>query len=773
VSDPDATLLIEPDEPAFLRHIESMVTQMEARFKKSGGGLKSVLQGGGSTGSGNWQQSPMVQTTKEMEKQSRWAKEILKTERDRRDVDRARRFESNRSKYGDGVELDENGNVKKDPNRQASARRRTVGHVAGGINAASTLAFGGGSMQSSMSAMAQIGGMIAPEAAPILNAVAGAAMTALNAADTRVEAGLRGYQVGGFKGANQVLGSDAIDEEYRKLMGFDFERFSNLQTHLGRKTGATNDMRLLMGMENAFGLGGQGVNLLGASARSGHSPTSQNQDKALGSAMGLAMSQSLERGRLGEVFDQLTQAMDQNTKGVADVGSIADRFLFISQLGAQYRGNSSASREMSQGIQSLARGDKPYTQMSMLRASGFGKAGVSYAQAWLTSQTGLDVQGGISSEQIIMSNFSSYIPSYARGNEKQKASIVMIISQLTGMNGAQVKAIMDRLASGPMAHVDAQAGRKALGAEAAMNGEPESLLRTRKEKTNAESAKAGVGGFLHWLGGKGDQRGGISQGSTTTTYEPGGGSNGGGGGVQTSQGTAGGAQQSQFSQYRSQGGRFGIARGDTGGMQNGVHPGEDLFFPPNTTIYSPCNGRCVVAGYFAMPGQKTNEANGWAVWIRSTDDGKVWQFVHLKPDTVQVRRGSAVRRGDKLGTTLGFDKWSNGVKTHLHLGVQQGGQQTDPMQFDLSGIVTPSTTRASGGGSSGGPMTAPGATTAPASAPGSGGGSATGGANAEVKVSVTINDRTQHGVDVSKETSAFKAKAQEPAPGDAPATHPD
>ena len=87
MAEPDATLLIEPDEPAFVRHIDSMAKAMEDRVKKTGESLKASMAAasGGHTGGGTgWQQSPMVQTTKEMEKQTKWAREILKVERERR-----------------------------------------------------------------------------------------------------------------------------------------------------------------------------------------------------------------------------------------------------------------------------------------------------------------------------------------------------------------------------------------------------------------------------------------------------------------------------------------------------------------------------------------------------------------------------------------------------------------------------------------------------------------------------------------------------------------
>ncbi len=764
----DAKLLIEPDEPAFVQAIGKMAAAMEARFKKSGDAMKGASTAWAGIAPGQtFSQSPVAQQTKEMEKQLKWAKEITKTERERREIARARRFESNRSQYGEDIELDENGNIKRMHGAQ-SGMRRAVGNIASGITAGANMFQGpGGFAQGGVQLGAAIGSMIAPEIAPILNAVAGVAMSSLNASDTVMETMLRGYQVGGFRGAAQGQGTTErlggeggiTMNQWREWNGFDYERFSNLQSHLGRKTGGLNNLPLLMGVENAFGTSGQAVNMLGASARSGHSPSSKEQERALGNAMALAMSQSLERGRFGEVFDQLTSAIEANTKGVSNVDQIANRFMFISQLGPQYRGNSAASKEMNQSLQGLAQGNKPYTQLAMLRAAGFGQSGVSYASAWLRAQHGLDVAGGVSSEDMIRTNFGQYIPAYRRGNADQRASIVMILSQLTGMNGAQVKVIMDRLASGPMGHLDPAAGLQRLNAEANMGGDAQQLIKMRQQKTIKERVNSKVGHFTSWLGGNGDRRDVLSS-NPAVDNAPESGVQGGGAGGPAVGGSGGG----------------GAAFNENAVFNNSEFVNDWIRMESGWNIQS----RDVGVGLEDWRGARgyaqltREEARGLGItsdadFRRLSTDPKYSMEMSKKLIASKVAQAQWVAAQHKLKWNqqdmLKLTKYEHGGSGFVEAGLQQFVKQVGrnptgwneyyqtmnhKLQSDSRyGVDAVQAQRALDNANN----------------------IKTGSGN--VQVTVTVQDRTQNGVDVKKETESYNRQAQKPSPGNVPITSPD
>lgn len=755
--EPDATLVIEPDEPAFVKAINEMAQTMEARFKKSGETLKTTFSGiaGGSPGQ-SFTQSPVAQVTKEMEKQVKWAKEITKSERERREIARARRFESNRDKHGDDIELDENGNVKRYHGAERG-RRRAIGAISGGIHAGSTFAFGGGSPQSIIQGSTQIASMIAPEIAPILNSIAGVAMSALGANDTRVEAALRGYQVGGNRGANmfalsggQGKGDGSLDD-YRKMLGFDYERFSNLQTHLGRKTGGLNSMRTLMEMENSFGLGGTGVNFLGANARSGHDTSEPVQEKAMANAFGLAVAENLGKGRFGEVFDQIASAMEENTKGLSDVHDLADKFMFISQLGPQYRGNTNASRDMNQSINSLASGAKPYTQLAALRAGGFGQPGVSYAQAWLKTQIGLTGPGGggIQWEDVIKTNYGSYIPSYARASADGKASIIYQLSQLTGMNGAQVKAIMDRLAQGPLGHIDEAAADRDFGRARGMGGGAEALTRVRRQATDAESAKAAAGGFFNWVGGAGDERGGIGDNNPTT--EPvvsGGGASGGGSGT-----SSGGFDPNDVTNNAS----FvnGWIQEESGGNIQSRDEGSGLEDWRGARGY----------GQITREEAKRLGITSEAEYRRLSTDPQFSMEMSKKLMMMKAReaQGTAKKFGLNWGKSdmLRLTKYEHGGEGFVNSGMSQFEKQYSraPKSWDeyygaLHGNVEGDSRESRRQGER-----------ALDNA------NHMGGINSQV--TVVVVDKTQHGVDVHHENASYAAQARRPSPGDAPVTSPD
>lgn len=393
-------------------------------------------------------------------------------------------------------------------------RRRYRGRgfqVAGSlIGATGSFMMGGGSTQSGLQFGNAIASAIAPEIAPILNAITGAAIGALDIDDRVKEAGLRGYQVAGAEGANQFIDPNNLTNATRNNLGFSAERFSAIQVALAKQQGDTSGIDQIMRGENEYGLGREMINLQSAGIRSGSAGFGKGQtniNDLFGASMALTIGEGLGRGRMGEVMQQLTAAINSNTRASTDISATTDRLAFVSGLGTQYRGNTSAAQEADAAIKGLGQGATPYTQYTMLRAAGMGQ-GKSYAEAWLTAQKGVDTVGGVSSKALIQANFGQWVQRYAHGSESEKASIVMLISRQTGMNGAHVEAILKELAVG-MPQVDIAAGTDAFSRSVYQNASDPLLYQHRQQANREAAGAAGAGIIRHIQGWFGAAEGNI------------------------------------------------------------------------------------------------------------------------------------------------------------------------------------------------------------------------------------------------------------------------
>lgn len=757
MSESDATLSFEADVPAFLRDIDEMASKTESIFGRMAKKLGSVFSGVFTGGAGSsFQQSPMAMTTKELEKQHKASLEILKVERMRRDMQRAARFEQNRREYGENAELTENGEMKRA--RRGVAFQQTVSGIASAIGMGHQFLNSGGSNAGYVQLATSIASAIAPQFAPIINALGAVGVDSFQKQAHAREMALQRYQAGGDEGAfltnNQLaFPPGATMDMRRKQAGYNWSDFTKLYVNAAR-SGALEPgmgtqesvMSSLMGNENTFGTGGQMTRYLGAAGKSG----SGNLQTAQGSLMGLAIAEGMSRGRMGELIDQLTSAIDQNTDASTDIEATANRFLFISQLGQQYRGNTASAQQMDASIRGLAAGNKPFTQMTSLMAAGFG-AGKSYSEALLATQTGVDVEGGVSSEAIITSNFSNYIPMYAKAGSAGKADIIQTLSLLTGMTMPKVKKIMDRLAQGPLGKIDMKAHSAAMYGSA-----PSYMYQPRVDRAKGEDAlrpDIATKGPADALADFDTSNEIMLENSANMPMDqqreqdrlnrPGG------------DGDYALTSQDFMKKYLRKGGGLGMRSGKK-------HEGQDIFFPPGTVVHSPCDGTVVaVRSDFSTGGAAPEPNNGAMVWINSSIGGQ-WRFYHLDPKTLKVTQGSKIEQGDEIGKTLDFKQWKNGVKTHLHTELRNGeGVAIDPaMNADLEKLISPVTNLGPATPMVGGDMW-------DAGMKGLGGSGAAGGSG--VTVNLQITDKTGAGVNVEQETKANAQKAKQPAPGDTPA----
>lgn len=740
-----------------MKDIDEMVSGSQSRFQKLGAALKGVF----STmfGSNDFSQSPVARTTKELAAQHKTALEMLKVERQRRDISRSARFEANRSHHGENAELTEDGELRR--GRNSHMLRQGISGAARALQGGYQLGKSGGSNEGVTAAATQVAAMIAPSLAPLINAIGGIAGNMFKEQAHWREQALQRYQVGGKAGEDVDEGrtSNSVYNmtQARKNYGFDIGGFTSLYTRASRagamEGGPGSDkstMINLMRGESNYGIGSQMTGMLGAVGKAGGGASEQTT--AIGAAMGLHMAQGLSRGRMGEVFDQLTAAIEDNAEALTDVAASSDRMLFVSQMGPQFQGNTNASRGMDSAIKGLAGGSTPYTQMTSLAAAGAMGGGASYAEAMLAVQKGVDKEGGVNSEELIKANFGSYIGMYARANKAEKADILFTLHKLTGISMPKLEVIMNRLAKGPMGKVDIAGGNaKFEDAEKTM---PAYMMAPRRDKAGGEdNFRIGVK-----TTGPGDSLRTMSTQNEVALQEV----------VEES-----GARDAVRSKNKAAVGSYMKPGGAWGVMRQGEeHMGEDLFFPPGTAVTSPTDGVVTAVNFFSTgKSKKIDPGNGYMVWVKALN-GTTWKLYHLDPASVKVRPGSKVKKGDPIGTTLSAKqvaKWKGGVQSHLHVGVEQDGQYVDPMGVEgMDSLASPTV---------GATQSAPGPngdygssmTRLPA-----GGGGATGSAASApgvVHVKVEINDRTSGGVDVQQKTKTFAKQAAQPAPGDAPANN--
>lgn len=259
-------------------------------------------------------------------------------------------------------------------------------------------------------------------------------------------------------------------------------------------TGLDN-LKDLMKLQGVMGLGTEGINLLGATERTGGMPKDID---IIGSAIGVAMASELERGRFGEAFDNLTKAAQSITHGQADIKAIATGETFISLLGKEYAGATGAHGAAQQTLQQLASGQGGgFSSFMALKAAGFGE-GKDYFSAQLSLARGLDAKGGVSTESIVKqyAEMPMYKAMWQRGAKEQAA---VLIARATGTNAGTVFDILNGYYSGKMdiAQRFDEISAKGRGAFEDLN-QPSYDYKTRKKKveTTREGAFNAYGGQL-------------------------------------------------------------------------------------------------------------------------------------------------------------------------------------------------------------------------------------------------------------------------------------
>lgn len=767
-----AKLELEVDVPGFTKQMDDITKVGDAALGKIGTGRGGVLSSFFTRVKQQFQSlskdtktlnDEMLRSVKIDEDKLKVAQEVIKAHRDAWTLKKAQQI-AEAGGPGTG-KIGPHGGVRRDGNGFGQA----AGTGAAILNSVVQYAASGGSAQGQLG-LAQTGidlGLSALNAHPgwkqLTDVVTGIAMQGLNAHDKLMESGLRMYQVGGTKYSQDMMGAPHPF--------FTQEQWANMNVQFARRGGApTWSMMDDIGWaETAFGLGSQTSNLLASQRRMGVGGSNESgfsQDmhsmRAIGAAVGLGVQSGLDRARFGEVMDQLARSVESQRFVTSDVLGIANRMLFISQMGQQYKGDTAASRQMEGTIQSIAGGGQAFTQLAALRSAGLG-SGASYAEAAMRVASGLsETSEGLMTPDVLRENLEPFRAAWTSATEAGRAQLALQYSQLAGINQRDAYRIMDAYFKGPMPTVSAEGGMAHFRGQTIARP----LLEPRMHAAAGEKFMFGIGDYVK-RALKGASVVATGQGPNLSDVDN---------TLRNATGSldamdpsfeATGARktgawtdfrrdsrnQNIMEQYASGGtSRYGDQR--AGGV---THKGIDLYFPPGTPVYAPEDGTIEKAGPFTTSGKPWVPANGYMVVLKARVGGLVYKIMHLEPSTVSVRPGQEVTKGELLGTTKKKD-WDK-TKSHAHVETMMPDssgnmQHVDPASaMDLESLINPTVDAA-------GPVTSPEMSTPAVTA--EGGGAAT--------VNIKIEDRTSGGVNVKQAVEGYKARANVSAPGEAVAT---
>ena len=549
-------------------------------------------------------------------------------------------------------------------------RERWVAGVSSVLGAAPGLM--GGSDQGAIGMASAVGQVLLPGLAPIISTLAGIMTQRADTRDLFATEGRRRFQAGGWSGY------DVDDDKYggispnkRTMMGFGISEFSSLYTGAaragamsGRDTAGQGSLMLdLMRGENAYGAGGSMSSLAGAATRTGTGDAS----KAIGTAVAVAVSEKLDRGRYSEVVEQLTQAINSNTIVQADISSTATRMMFISQMGPQFQGNSAAHREMEQSLKNAAT-SSDFGQIAALSAAGFtgGPDGINYTEAMYKVQRGMDNKGGYSSVDFatqLLKRAGITIAQYRRMSRDEKMMTWQKISLMSrgSLDMPKVELILSSLEKGT-AGVDADSGLAQMKADQApyATNKPRSQ-RALGENINRDTVDAREGGGGGVIGQAfrsqyaGDPDAGPMTGPDGAKAQ--GGWAGAAAAASAGAGTPSSSDGSDlFMSHVAKGGAFHAQR------PTGPHPGIDSSQTPGTPVYAWRDGHVLYAGL----DKKNNPLNyGWYVSMVDTD-GKPFSQHHMDPaKAVKLAKGTPVFAGITL---LGYVAKMKGPHIHVQAG---------------------------------------------------------------------------------------------------------
>ena len=108
-----------------------------------------------------------------------------------------------------------------------------------------------------------------------------------------------------------------------------------------------------------------------------------------------------------------------------------------------------------------------------------------------------------------------------------------------------------------------------------------------------------------------------------------------------------------------------------------MHSGIDMTAPKGTPIYATGDGVVRIAG------RSSEGYSGYGI-VALVDHGYGFQTLYAHMQSVKVRVGQKVKRGEQIGT-VGSSGMSSG--NHLHYEVIQNGKKVDPVYYFFNDLT--------------------------------------------------------------------------------------
>lgn len=301
---------------------------------------------------------------------------------------------------------------------------------------------------------------------------------------------IRAQQAEGYKGLYRSQGYDVGEERFRGTSDMDILRrfgMSRMETfplleQLGRSTGRTGAFEDVLALQRQTGLGGEGVGLLGQAARRGAITDDRQQAQFLANAIGLAVSENLPKGRLGEILSDLSRSIAQG-RGALDIETeMRTRLAAARAGGAEYTGE---------------RGGNVATLFGQMGTQGGIGEGVAIALQMRQGKSFVEAKLGAEKGYFKTSAGVNALISYVRANFRTRDQRILFLQQMAGsgfIDADMIDRILDQLENG--ADLQQAMDRARQGIQSYLGTEKAEDIGPGEAKRAVQALQSGAGGPL-------------------------------------------------------------------------------------------------------------------------------------------------------------------------------------------------------------------------------------------------------------------------------------
>jgi murein DD-endopeptidase MepM/ murein hydrolase activator NlpD len=519
---------------------------------------------------------------------------------------------------------------------------------------------------------------------------------------------------------------DDYREQFVKRYGFSRSETAGLVGAGARRgLGQGQGMETVLNLQGQLGLGQEGAETMGGLRRAGLKPGQETE--VMATAIGIAVTTGLERGRWGEMLTMWQRAAQSSVDTDVAWKEVAAQQQFVGSLGARFQGDTPAAQSMTQALQGMTSNQQsPLALRAAMQLTGGDYFAATARMSRSAEQPDTEMQEAIINQMMGMpivkawltmpdgpaadralENIAGVAATFGTGVSQLKLITLLKAKKMSG--GSLIKPVSPeateiggQYTTGTSAVPGAALGPRRSQSEAqrpsgissiqgvgpvALGGSPQEQLRHLQE-SNSPQAATSLPTMSSMLQSTANTNRSMSGFSPLTGFP--------------SQSSSS-ASSSSYRQFVMQG--FGNQI-----PGRAPHPGVDLAFPPGTAVTCPVDG--IIE---EIHPNGTGLQVGTGIHIRAAD-GALTKIYHIDPVTFpsSLRVGQRIARGTALGRTYSNQFWQapggQQVRTHLHVGqTSAGGVGLDPMRPGgvapgaLTGGVVPQAAPAvAGGGGTGG-----------------------------------------------------------------------